>query len=586
MHIARIALSARALAAAAITLLAAGCATSPEGSQARRARSGSPAIACEAVAASFKAFETKITSAERVAAGTLRLPGIAQPMPEHCVVKGRIKERKGIDDKPYAIGFEMRLPTDWNGRFFYQANGGLDGFVTAAYGDTLGGGPTSNGLLKGFAVVSSDAGHAFDRSSPIGGATFGLDPQARRDYGYNAVAEVTVVAKSLVRTYYGRNADASYLVGSSNGGRHGFVTASRLPKEYHGILVSTPGYRLPLAAAAQVWGAQQFAKIARTNPATGRPDLSTAIPPAEMALVARSVLARCDALDGLTDGIVGDLQACQAAFRLDRDVPTCGASPAPGTCLSAGQKAALATVLAGPKLANGVAVYAALPADPGLAGRDWGTWKFVNSVGPRDAIALAFVFTTPPSLPEVVNGRGNTLIDYALGFDIQRDLGKLASSDGRFNPSAMAFMTPPDATFRDFVGAGGKMMVFHGTADPVFSALDTIAWHDAFRAAHGAKADQHARLYLVPGMNHSRGGPATDQVDMLDALVAWVERGEQPQAMVARARGPGSAVPNTEVPADWSAARTRLLCPYPAVPRYRSGDKELAASFACVAPAR
>lgn len=571
---------------AAAALLTTGCATAPQGGPAPSARAGSPTLACEAVAATFKAADTRITSAERVAAGTLTLPGIAQPMPEHCVVKGLIKERKGIDGKPYAIGFEARLPTAWNGRFFYQANGGLDGFVTAAYGDILGGAPVTNGLAKGFAVVSSDAGHAFDRSTPIGGATFGLDPQARRDYGYNAVHEVTVVAKSLVRTYYGRGADVSYLVGTSNGGRHGFVTASRLPGEYQGILVGTPGYRLPLAAVAQVWGAQQFAKAARTNPATNRPDLATALPPADMALVARSVLARCDALDGLTDGVVGDLQGCQAAFDLARDVPTCGAAPAPGTCLTTAQKAALGAVLAGPRLANGTAVYAGLPADPGLAGRDWATWKFVNSVGPRDAIALSFVFTTPPAQPEVVNGQGNSLIDYVLGFDLQRDLGKLTATDARFSPSAMDFMTPPDPAFREFVARGGKLMVFHGAADPVFSALDTIAWHEGFRKAHGAKADQHARLYLVPGMNHSRGGPATDQFDMLEALVAWVERGEAPQAIVARARGAGSAVPNAELPADWSPGRTRPLCPHPAVARYQGGDKESAASFACAAAAR
>jgi feruloyl esterase len=143
-------------------------------------------------------------------------------------------------------------------------------------------------------------------------------------------------------------------------------------------------------------------------------------------------------------------------------------------------------------------------------------------------------------------------------------------------------MTPPDPAFREFVGRGGKLVVFHGTADPVFSALDTIAWLDAFQQAHGAAADRHARLFLVPGMNHSRGGPATDQMDLLDPLVKWVEQGEAPDAVLAQARGPGAAVPNPEVPAGWSPTRTRLLCPYPQVPRYKgSGDAESAASFVC-----
>jgi hypothetical protein len=543
-----------------------------------------PALACDTVAARFRFASTRIISTQKMEAGQLKLPGIANAMPEHCVVKGAMNERAGaVDGKPYAIAFEMRLPTAWNGRFFYQANGGLDGFVTPAYGDILGGGPASNGLTKGFAVISSDAGHPFDRTTPIGGATFGLDPQARLDYGYNAVAQLTPMAKSLIRTYYGKAPDASYLVGTSNGGRHGFVAASRLPAEYDGILVSTPGYRLPRAAVAQVWDAQQFARIANADPATARPDLRTAVPAPEMALLARSILARCDALDGLADGIVADLQACQKAFSIERDVPTCAAGVSPnGSCLSAGQKNALAAVISGPKDAKGAPVYAGLPWDPGIAASNWAEWKFINSIGPRDSIALAFVFTTPPASPDVVDGKGTSLIDYALGFSLERDLPKLFAATPPYTQSSWEFMTPPDPAMHGFVANGGKLIVLHGTADPVFSALDSIAWWSEFHAAHGAAADHHARLYLVPGMNHSRGGPATDQFDAVDAIVKWVEQGEAPQALVAHARGAGTAQPNPEIPPGWSASRTRPLCPYPQVARYRgTGDPESAASFAC-----
>src|SRR5512137_1354644 len=118
---------------------------------------------CTDLSKSFSYSNTTLTSVSLVPAGTLSLPGISDPMPEHCVVKGKMNERVGkIDGKTYAIGFEMRLPTSWNGRFFYQANGGFDGMVANAYGDILGGGPTSNALLKGFAVISSDAGHQMD----------------------------------------------------------------------------------------------------------------------------------------------------------------------------------------------------------------------------------------------------------------------------------------------------------------------------------------------------------------------------------------------------------------------------------------
>jgi hypothetical protein len=577
------------LATAALALALTACTTVPGGPPATAAKPavGAPAaMACDALTARFAFVGTRLVSAERIAAGQVKLPGISDPMPEHCVVKGLMNERTGpVDGKPYAIGFEMRLPTAWNGRFFYQANGGLDGFQTPAFGDILGGGPASNGLLKGFAVISSDAGHAFDRSTPIGGATFGLDPQARRDYGYNAVAQLTPMAKSLIQTYYGKPPDVSYLVGTSNGGRHGFVTASRLPADYQGILVSTPGYRLPLAAVAQVWDAQQFAAISRPDAKTGRPDLATAVTPADLALLSRAVLARCDALDGLSDGLVSDLSACQKAFNIERDVPTCPAGTAPGgTCLSGAQKAALAKVFDGPRDAAGAPVYSGLPWDAGVQGRDWATWKLVNSVGPRDAIALAFVFTTPPASPAVVTGQGTSLIDYALRFSLDSDLPKLTATNATYTESPMSVMTPPDPLMRDFVAQGGKLLVFHGSADPVFSALDSLRWQENFRAAHGSAADRHARVFLVPGMNHSRGGPATDQMDMVDALVKWVELGQAPEAVVAQARGPGSAVPNPEVPADWSPTRTRLLCPHPQVARYRGGNPEVASSFACAAP--
>lgn len=561
----------------AAVLLVAGCATTTH----HVATPRTPAMDCEAVAARFTFANTRIASVQKVAAGQLKLPGIAQPMPEHCVVKGVMNERVGpVDHKPYAIGFEMRLPTAWNGRFFYQANGGLDGFVTPAYGDILGGGPASNGLAKGFAVISSDAGHAFDRSTPIGGATFGLDPQARLDYGYNAVAQLTPMAKSLIRAYYGKAPDTSYVVGTSNGGRHGFVAASRLPREYDGILVSTPGWRLPRAAVAQVWDAQQFARIARKN-ASGAPDLRTAIPQPQMDLVARSIIARCDSLDGAADGIVSDLQACQRAFDIARDVPACERE-ANAQCLSRDQKKVLADVMAGPRDRSGQAVYAGLAWDPAIAASNWGEWKFVSSIGPRDSIALAFVFTTPPSSPAAISGQGNSLVDYALGFDLETDLPKIFAVQPPYGESSWSFMTPPDPAFREFVAHGGKIIVFHGAADPVFSVLDTINWYAQFKAAHGPAADDHARFYVVPGMNHSRGGVATDQVDMLDPLVAWVEQGRAPQAVVAHARGAGSGVPNPEIPPAWRPNRSRPLCPYPLVARYAGqGDIEEAASFRC-----
>jgi feruloyl esterase len=522
----------------------------------------------------------KITGAQQVPDGSLTVPGIASAMPEHCVISGQLHERiSPVDGKRYAIGFEMRLPTAWNGRFFYQANGGLDGFVTPAYGNILGGGPASNGLLKGFAVLSSNGGHAFERDVPVvGGATFGRDPQARLDYGYDTLNQTVPMARALITRHYGRPPDRAYLVGSSNGGRLGLVAAARDLGGFDGIAVTTPGYRLPLAAMTQVWDAQQLARVARQARPDGLPDLESSFSPAELGLLAHSILKRCDALDGLADGLVQDAQACLAQFQLRRDVPICTAAQGspPGSdaaCLSPAQIDALDAVFKGPDL------YPGLPFDPGIQGKNWREWKFTNSLGPRDAIALAFVFTTPP---DGVAADARSVAHYALNFDVRVDGAKLLARDAVYTQSAMDFMTPPDAMgLASFVKRGGKLLVAHGTADPVFSALDSIRWYEGFVARHGERARDSARLYLVPGMNHSLGGPATDQFDLVEALVAWTERGQAPQAIEASARGPGSLLPNPEVPADWSPRRSRPLCPWPKVARYVAGDPEQASSFSC-----
>ena len=150
------------------------------------------------------------------------------------------------------------------------------------------------------------------------GPNFGVDPQARLDYGYQAVEKLTPMAKSALQTAYGKSPDRSYFGGCSNGGRHTMVAAARFADQYDGYLAGAPGYNLPKAAIANIFGAQRYATVA-TNPA----DLATAFTPAERTTVANAVLARCDALDGATDGLVQDTNACQAAFSLTRDVPTC-----------------------------------------------------------------------------------------------------------------------------------------------------------------------------------------------------------------------------------------------------------------------
>ena len=560
----------------------------------RVAVGATPASSCSA--ASFSYSNLTITSVKLVAAGSTEAAGssgLTVTNPEYCDVVGTLNARTGpIDGRPYGIGFEMRLPTQWNGRFFYQPNGGLDGSVVAAVGDILGGGQASTGLTKGFATLSTDAGHQPDTTvnANINGGVFGIDPQARLDYGYNAVGSLTPMAKTLIKQYFGKQPDRSYIVGTSNGGRHAMVAASRFGDQFDGFVAGSPGFNLPKAAVAQLWGANQLATISSkfsSGAKAGLPDVSTSFSVSrDLKLVSNAIIAKCDSLDGVADQSVNDIQACQAAFNISTDVPTCTGTP-DGTCLSAGQKTVLANMHAGAKNSTGQALYAQFLWDAGIyntSSSGWFTWKTANATGPRDPLSVGFVFTTPPTSPSVMTGVDPTILNFVFGFNFDTDAPKIFASNSTYTESAMSFMTPPDLLMSKMVGHGGKMILVQGSSDPVFSVQDTINWYNNFRTGWNDQAQTSARLFIVPGMGHSRGGPATDNYDMVDAIVNWVEYGKAPDSVLATARGVGGTITSTnaDVPASWSPNRTRPLCPYPKVARYNgSGNVESAANFSC-----
>ena len=554
-------------AACALSALLSACGGSGDATQLNAAQPGALAN-CSTLTSAFSYSNTAIASASVVAAGTLSNAGAA--VGEHCVVSGKMNQRvSSVDGQTYAIGFEMRLPKDWNGRFLYQANGGTDGVVSQAVGNISAGGMLRHALQQGFAVISSDAGHSAAQN-PL----FGLDPQARLDYGYQAVGTLTPMAKALIKAAYGRGPDRAYIGGTSNGGRHTMVAAARYSNDYDGFLAGSPGFNLPKAAVAQLYGAQQWATVA-----TDRNNLETGFTTAERTMVAAAILAKCDALDGAQDGLVDDVEACRTAFDLQRDVPTCSGAR-DGSCLSSAQKTAYGNVMTGARNSKGEALYARWPYDPGVRTTGWADWKFRNSVGSsRDPVAVGFIFSSPPASSSILSDT----LSYALNFNMDVDAPKIFATSGIYTESAISFMTPPNPTkLNNLRDRGAKMIVFQGNADPVFSIDDTTAWYDALDTEYSGNAKRFVRLFRVPGMNHSRGGPATDQFDALAALVAWVENGQAPDSIVASARGAGNAGGvNADVPADWNPARTRPLCPYPLKARYKSGDKEVASSFAC-----
>jgi len=561
---------------AALTLLVvlSGCGGSVDGElslpQLSEATSGTRSACTELSAFSFP--ETRITEATLVPAGNLRVSGVDYPVGEHCRVLGQMHGRAGVNGN-YAIGFEARLPTAWNGRFLYQGNGGADGAVVTGVGPRGGAGSTASGLGMGFAVLSSDAGHTSAQNT-AGASNFGLDPQARLDYGYQAVGKLTPMARQLVQAAYRRAPDRMYMAGCSNGGRHGMVAAARYADQYDGILAGDPGFNLPKAAVAVAWDTQQLTSIATpgsVNPMTGQLDLGSGFTTAERELVASRIVGKCDALDGASDGMVLDVKACQSAFKLQEDIATCTAGR-DGTCLTQAQKAAIGNIFSGARNTAGTALYASFPFDPGVKSSGWAIWKnFINVT--LGATATPYIFTTPP-----VQVGQNELQAFLTNYSMDNDAPKISATSGPFAESAMQFMTPPNpADLSRLKGRGAKLMIYHGTGDPIFSSDDTAAWYTALRQANGGDASNFARYFEVPGMNHCSGGPTTDSFDMLSALVAWVEKGSAPDRVVASVR-----TNNADLPAAWSTTRTRPLCVFPKVARYSgAGSLESADSFVC-----
>jgi feruloyl esterase len=476
--------------------------------------------------------------------------------PAHCIVRGSAAPRTGADRKPYETRFELRLPTAWSGRFLYQGGGGNDGVVAPAVGRNTGSFPET-GLQRGFAVVTTDAGH----QGPT--PEFGLDPIARVDHAYAAHERTATIAFSIVARYYGRAADRKYFVGCSGGGRQGMVFAQRYPAYFDGIAICAPAMSVSSGATiAAAWDTQTYLSIAPAN-AEGQRILSQALSDSDLSLVAHSVTTACDAADGATDGMVLRPEAC----RFDPKRLQCAAAKDAG-CLTAAQVAALERTFTGPRDSSGRTLYVGQAWDPGIAAPGWRQWKLGSSqTGSPNAAnttlmsgALAYEFFTPPDPAFAITQ-----------FNFDRD-------PARMEAFSSVYDTYRDATLAEFRKRGGKLLIFHGTADPIFSALESIEYYQRLTRNNGGAetTSTWARLFLVPGMNHCAGGPATDSFDGLGAIVDWVEKGAAPARIEASARQGTTYFPG----------RTRPLCAYPSYARYGgSGGLEDGANFVCATSA-
>lgn len=530
----------------------------------------------------------------------VRAPGDPRPfppapaLPAHCEVIGKLQERQGAFGQTYAIKFHLRLPTAWNGRFFFQGGGGTNGNLGDATG-VLPGQPGEAGVARGYAVISSDSGHDnATNNDPArqGLASFGHDAEARRNYGFAYIGPVVQVGKALVRAYYGKAQAFTYFVGGSKGGQEAMMAVQRFPQEFDAALIGYPGFHLAHASIAQLWDGQAFAAVSRKLGelgADGQPLVNRAMSDGDILLAQKAILAACDTLDSTRDGMIENFTACTTA----RVVPqlakvTCKSdalAEKTAECLLPMQVAALRKVYGGPKTRFGKPIYSDWAWDAGIGAQTasgmtqgWRFWKMGGYAAKENNGALmrlgapsnSSVFRSPPL---EVAADVASLTRYALSADIDEAYAASHVKWGPFNESSVDFMHADATDLSAFTSRGGKIILFHGVSDPVFSILDTLRWLNAVDGREQGKAARFIKFYAVPGMNHGGGGPATTRFDMFSQLVAWRERGAVPAQIVATAAADSP----------WPG-RTRLLCPYPQQPRRNAEDIETAASFRC-APA-
>jgi feruloyl esterase len=479
---------------------------------------------------SYDGHDVVIESAQQVEASVLPPGpgGPGGPVAAHCRVEGVVDARTGVGGKTYGTRFALALPEDWNGRFLFQGGGGLNGSVGAPIGGGASGGNPA--LSRGFAVIATDSGHqgagGFDGS-------FMEDQQAALDFQYASNAKMAPIAEAMIAEHYGRPADHSYYVGCSTGGREGMIMAQRYPLYFDGIVTGAPAMRTGHSNMSLAYINSAFSEFAPDGPASLLSD-------SDKTLVVDSMIAACDAGDGVADGMIFNTQSCGFA---PRDLLCSGEKT--DSCLSEGQVAALEKAFRGPVDSRGRQVYPAFPWDPGL-----------NFSG--------------PGLPGILQSGGSSPVQAQQtsgGFDVDAATAAVeADVFGRIGDSTSPMLS-------SFQAAGGKQIFYHGMADPWFSANETRRYYDSLADVNGG-ADavrDFARLFLVPGMGHCGGGSATlDSFDMVTAIVDWVENGVAPERVVST----GNAFPG----------RSRPLCAYPQYAHYTGGDPESADSFECRAP--
>lgn len=474
----------------------------------------------------------EITRAVDVPAGASipsSYPRYTEWLSPHCRVEGVIDRRKGVDGEEFGIGFAVALPLPdaWNGDFMMQGGGGSNGVINYPAGASYAGGKPA--LVRGFVVASTDTGHQANHPFDF---SFMRDQQAFLDFAYQANAEVAGVAKQIAAKYYAKPAAYSYFIGCSTGGREGMILSQRYPTVFNGIVSGDPAMRTGLSnLAIGQWIPVTYNQAAPKD-GSGKPEINKFLTDGDRDLFIKALLQKCDALDGVADGMIFDPLGCH----FDPAVLSCKPGQAEA-CIAPQKIAAIKKAFSGPRNAYGTQVYSGFLYDTGIAA------------------------SSP--IPGLLNLRANGLFGpYTSATTIDVDKEALHASDPLVEPAATNLST--------FSGRGGKLIFFHGDSDPWFSPLDTLDYYKSLAQTNGGaeKVSTWSRMFLVPGMSHCGGGQSLDHFDMLSAVVNWVEKGDAPDSVIAT----GSSFPG----------RSRPLCAYPKHAQYVGhGDSEDARNFRC-----
>ncbi len=482
-------------------------------------------------------------SSTSVAAGSFKAPdGQAEPeLGDFCRFVGSARPSSDSD-----IRFEVWMPLKgWNGRLWGIGGRNFAGQISYA--------ELGSRLSEGYAAVASDSGHPSDTTMNSAWAIG--HPEKLVDYGYRATHEVTVAAKRVVAEFYGRAPERKYFSGCSNGGREALTEAQRFPDDYDGIIAGAPAFEFVRSITG--WAFIQFVWLA---------DETHMIPHGTLEPIASAIIRKCGGPEEVRDGYLVDPQPCVVS---KSDLVCDGAD---SHCLTPKQFETLEMLHEGPRMGSSKPLVRgyAMGSESAWDGMhfdanqaDTGDFQFANGLF-RDFV------------------HGDPAWDFH-NFDPVRD-GRLAQE--KLGPIINA--TNPD--LRRFIAHGGKLILYHGWSDGIFPASSTIDYYKSVVKSVGhAAAQGSVRLFMVPGMEHCRGGPgpnyfgqpltkgrADPERSIGTLLRRWVEGGVSPDQVIALKRSDDDD-PNSKV------VRTRPLCAWPETARYLGvGNVDNESSFECV----